>query len=310
MQDKINTTLVIIGTGPAGYTASIYASRYKIDNLVIGSIVGGQAGEAHKICNFPSYTNISGIELMTRFQKHAQDLGAKELFDTVTKITGKFGSFTIHTKNGKEISAKVILLATGLKRRNLNIPSEAKFLGKGVSYCATCDATFYKDQTVAVIGGSDAANTASIYLSEVAGKVFQIYRRSKLRGEPTWAEQVIQNPKIEVIYNTNVTEFKGSDKLESIVLDTPYKDSTTISVDGVFVEIGSEPDPTLSEQLGLKTDDKRIHVNPDQTTNIKGILAAGDITTGSNYFRQIITACGEAAVAAETTFWLLQKETG
>jgi thioredoxin reductase (NADPH) len=301
----MKTELAIIGAGPAGYTASIYASRYKIENLVIGETMGGQAAESHKICNFPSYPEISGFELMTRFQKHAQELGADELFDRVTNIEGKHGNFEIHTTSGKKVEANMIIIAAGNKRRKLGLDREKEFMGKGVSYCATCDAMFYKDKIVGVVGGSDAANTASLYLSEVAEKVYQIYRRAELRGEPTWKEQVLNKDNIEVIYETNVIGLEGDEKLERIVLDNKYIKKPYLNVDGLFIEIGSIPDITLSKSLDLEITKKGlIKVDDKQNTSMKGVLAAGDITTGSNQFKQIVTACGEAAVAAQSAYWL------
>ncbi len=303
----MRTQLAIVGIGPAGYTASVYASRYKIKNLLIGAAMGGQASESHSVCNFPSYPEVSGFELMQKFQSHAKQLGAEELIDTVTRIEGELGNFTLHTKTGKVIQAEAILMAIGNKRRKLGLVREEEFLGKGLSYCATCDAMFYQDKTVAVVGGSDAANTASIYLSEIAKKVYQIYRKDELRGEPTWKEEVLAKDNIEVIYNTNVIGLEGEEKLEGLTLDNPYKDKKVLLVDGIFIEIGFEPDTSLSKQLGLNTDKSGlIKVNKEQETNMPGVFAAGDITTASNKFRQIITACGEAAVAAESIYWAIK----
>jgi thioredoxin reductase (NADPH) len=304
----METTLAIIGTGPAGYTASIYASRYKIPNLIIGESMGGQAAESHSICNFPSHPEISGAELMTKFQNHAKKEGGKIKFDKITTIQGEFGNFSLHTASKKTIKAKAIILAIGTKRRKLGLDKENQFLGKGVSYCATCDAMFYQDKTVAVIGGSDSANTASIYLSEVAKKVYQIYRGDKLRGEPSWVDEVKQKENVEIIYNTNIIGLKGDDTLEQLLLDNSYKDKKHLEVDGMFIEIGSVPDKTLSKQLDLDiTNSGLIKVDDKQSTNRKGIFAAGDITDASNQFRQIITACGEAAVASQSAYWLLKK---
>jgi thioredoxin reductase (NADPH) len=304
----MRTKLAIVGTGPAGYTASIYASRYKIKNMLIGAAMGGQASESHAVCNFPSYPEVSGFELMQKFQSHAKQLGAEELIDTVTEIEGELGNFTLHTKTRKEIQAEAILIAIGNKRRKLGLVREKEFLGKGLSYCATCDAMFYQDKTVAVVGGSDAANTASIYLSDIAKKVYQIYRGDELRGEPTWKEEVLAKDNIEVVYDTNVIGLEGEDKLEGLSLDNPYKDKKVLLVNGVFIEIGFEPDTSLSKQLGLNTDESGlIKVNKKQETNVPGVFAAGDITTASNKFRQIITACGEAAVAAESIYWTIKE---
>lgn len=301
--------LIIIGSGPAGLTASVYASRYKVKHVIIGEALGGLAFEAHKICNFPSEEDISGMDLIAKIQKHAESLGASLIMDKIVGIDNKDGMFKITTLGEKEFFSDALLLAVGTERRRMNLPDEGKFIGKGVSYCATCDAMFYRDKTVAVIGGSDSANTASLYLAKVAKKVYQIYRRGKLRGEEMWIEQIHHDKKIEVIFNTQVVELKGKDLLEKIILNKPYKGGQELKIDGLFVEIGTVPQKLLAEELGLETDEKKyIKVGLDQLTSHPGVWAAGDITTNSNYFHQIITACAEGAVAAESIFKFLQEK--
>jgi len=302
--------LIIIGAGPAGLTASIYASRYKINHLVIGYALGGLAFDAHKICNFPTEVEISGAELTRRMQNHMEHLGGKLLLDEVRDIKrDDDGRFRIITQNNQEeFLTKTIVLAIGTKHRRLNLPEEEKFLGKGISYCATCDAMFYRDKVVAVYGGSDSANTASIYLSQVAKKVYQIYRRDKLRGDPSWIEQVLKNEKIEVIYNRRIVGLKGENKLEKIILDNEYQRKKEIEVDGLFIEIGTVPDDKLIKKLNLETDENGyIKVKNDQQTSQEGVWAAGDITNNSNNFRQIITACSEGAIAVNSIFDYLNK---
>ena len=304
--------LVIIGAGPAGLTASIYASRYKIKNLVIGESLGGLAFEAHKICNFPTEQEISGMELISKMQKHVESLGSLILMDKIIAIDENFDNeFKIITQNGKKILAQTILLATGTEHRKMNLPDEDKFIGHGVSYCATCDAMFYRNKIVAVIGGSDSANTASLYLAKIAKKVYQIYRRDKLRGETLWIEQILKSSKIEVIYNTQIKSLKGSKKLEKIILDQPYQNKQELAIDGLFIEIGALPQKYLVNSLNLETNDNGyIKVGGDQKTNQIGIWSAGDITTASNNFHQIITACSEGAVAVESIFKFLQEKKG
>jgi len=291
--------LIIIGTGPAGYTASIYASRYKLDHLLIGKVIGGLASEAHKVCNFPSEESISGIDLMMKFRKNAASLGVKEVNDEVIGIIQKDKIFEIKTRTKKTFKSKTILLAIGTHRRKLNLPNEEKYIGKGVSYCATCDGPLYKDKIAAVVGGSDAANTSSLYLAQIAKKVIQIYRKDKLRGDPTWADQVVKSKKIEVLYNSEIKDLVGNGKLEAVVL----QDGKKIEIDGLFIEIGSIPNNVFLKKLGIKCDkNDYIFVDEAQRTNIEGIWAAGDITTASNGFRQIITACSEGAIAANSIF--------
>jgi thioredoxin reductase (NADPH) len=296
--------LVIIGAGPAGLTASIYASRYRINHLVIGESLGGLAFEAHKICNYPSEKEIKGFELVKKIQDSASALGAEILTDKVLEISDS-NCFKIKTQNKKEILAKNILLATGTEHRKLNIENEDKFLGHGVSYCATCDAMFFKDKKVAVVGGSDSANTASLYLSELAEKVYQIYRRDKLRGDPTWVNQIMKNNNIELIFNNQVKELKGEDALESLILEKSYNKTNELSISGLFIEIGTVP---KKDFLDLEKDEKGyVKVDKSQKTSKDNIWAAGDITNGSNNFRQIVTACSEAAVAVEDIFKNIQK---
>lgn len=309
LEKKDSHFLIIIGAGPAALAASIYASRYKVKHLVIGKALGGQIFEAHRICNFPTEKDISGAELATKMREHAEFLGDKILTEEVIDISKENNKFKIITQSEKTFFAKTILLATGTEHRRLNLPGEDKFIGRGISYCATCDALFYKDKTVAVVGGSDSANTATLYLAEIAQKVYQIYRGDKLRGETAWINQIEENEKIEVIYGTEVIGLKGKDKLEKIKLSKNYKDQDEINVDGLFIEIGAVPQKTLIEKLSLATDESGyVKVGADQTTNQKGIWVAGDITNGSNNFRQIITACSEGAIAAENIFQFIQKE--
>jgi len=298
--------LAIIGTGPAGYTASIYASRYTLSHILVGAISGGQTSESHLIQNFPSYIEIPGPELVKKFREHALSYSPDVLTDTITSISGSSGAFTLKTISRKEIHAKSLLFATGMKRRKLGIEKEDEYLGKGLTYCATCDGFFFKDKTVAVVGGSDSANTASLYLADIASHVYQIYRKDKLRGEPAWANKVAQHPNITVIYNTSVIDLKGEGTLESVILDTEYNNSKKLETDGLFVEIGAIPDTTLSSPLGVRTTDTGyIMVNNTQATNVPGVWAAGDITTGSNNFHQILTASAEGAVAIENIYTTL-----
>lgn len=300
--------LCIIGNGPAGLMASVYASRYNIKHIIVGDLPGGLMTSSHKICNFPSYNEISGIDLSEKMYQQAAALGAAQKFSRVENISESDNVFNLTLSDKSEIQAKTVLLATGTKHKHLGLPKEDNFLGKGISYCATCDAMFYKDKVVAVIGGGDSANTASLYLAEVATKVYQIYRGEKLKGEPAWVDQIKINPKIEVIYNTNVVELLGEDKLSAIKIKNGDEEKT-LDVDGLFVEIGSQPETSLIDSLGLKTDaGKYIEVSASQETSRRGIWAAGDITTGSDNFRQIITACSEGAIAAQSIFKRLQSE--
>ncbi len=301
--------VAIVGSGPAGLSASIYASRYKLKNIVFGKLPGGTITEAHMVCNYPGLENISGIELGQKMLKQVQNLGAQYLPLSVVDVKKENEIFKILTDDQKEYFAKTIIFATGTDRNKLAIPKEDEYLGRGLSYCVTCDAMFYKEKVVAVIGGSSAATMAAVMLSDIAKKVYIIYRGTELRGDPTWAQQLLERDNIEVIYQTLVVDLQGEDRLERVKLSKAYKDSEYLDVDGIFVEIGSEPNISLPVKLNIKVDDHNyIVVDNQQQTSIEGIWAAGDCTTNSNYLKQVVTAVGEGAVAANSIYSYLNTK--
>jgi len=305
MNTKIHD-LIIIGAGPAGLAASIYASRYKISHLVVGKEPGGQAVEAHKVENWPGTLSISGFDLGRKMREHAEKLGAEIFMDSVSGIKKIDDVFEI-TTHTNQYQAKNIILASGMEYRKLQIPGEAEFKGKGVSYCPTCDAAFFKDKIVAVVGGANSAASAALLLSEHASRVYLDYRGEKLKVDPAYQEKISKNEKIEVIYSTNIREIKGEKSVEKIILDNKYNENDELEVQGVFIEIGSEPGVELAKQVGVNVDEQGfIIVNPDQSTNVLGIWAAGDATNGSNKLRQIVTAAAEGAVAAGSVYKKLQ----
>lgn len=294
--------LAIIGNGPAGLSAAVYAARYKVDQILIGDLPGGLMTSSHKICNFPSQIEISGAELSQKMADQIKALEVPEKFARVDSILEESGIFHLTLSNKEIVKAKTILLATGTKHRHLGLPNEEALTGRGISYCATCDAMFFANKVVAVIGGSDSANTASLYLAQVATKVYQLYRGEKLRGEVAWIDQIKANPKITVLYKTQVTEIIGDKKVTGLKAG-----DMELEVDGIFVEVGSDPDQTLIKQLALETDEGGyIRTKANQSTSHQGVWAAGDITTNSDYFKQIITACSEGSIAAQDIFKHLQ----
>lgn len=306
MQDIYDTA--IIGCGPAGLSASIYASRYRLKNIVFGKIIGGTVIDAHKVCNYPGASDVSGLELAQRMYNQAQEEGGIFPLESITDIKKDKNLFKLISDSGKEYLSKTVILATGTKRNKLNVPGEDKYLGKGVSYCATCDAMFYKDKTVGVVGGSNAATMAATMLADVAKDVYIIYRGKELRGEPAWIDDVKSKSNVHILFETLVTELRGNDVLESLKLSKKYNDSDILNVNGLFIEIGSEPNDTLSLKLGLELDEKQyIKVDKRQATSIEGIWAAGDCTTNSNMFQQVVTAVGEGAVASNSIYCYLKE---
>lgn len=300
--------VAIVGSGPAGYSASIYLSRYKLSNIIFGKMIGGTISEAHKVCNYPGVCDISGLELGMKFQKQATDQGAKIAVESVTDIKKENDIFSILTDKGNIYSAKTIILATGTDRNKLAIPKEDQYVGKGLSYCATCDAMFYKNKKVAVVGGSNAATMAATMLADIASEVYIIYRGTELKGEPAWIEQVLQKENVKTIFQTLVTDLEGEPRLQRVKLSKPYNDSDYLDIDGLFVEIGSEPNITLPLKLNLALDKQNyIEVDQRQATSINGVWAAGDCTTNSNKFKQVVTAVSEGAVAANSIYCHLKQ---
>jgi thioredoxin reductase (NADPH) len=299
--------LIIIGAGPAGLTASIYASRYKLNHLLLGATIGGQINEIRQLENWPGDISVSGFDLLSRFVEHAKSLGVSPQNESVVSVK-KNAENIFEVETGKNThKTRAVIMAMGTEYRKMNIPGEKKLTGRGVSYCATCDAMFFREKVVSVIGGGNSAVTAALGLSDFASKVYLIYRGDRFPAEPIWLDKLAANSKIEPIKNTNVIEIKGEQKVEKIILDKAYNDKTYLETDGVFVEIGSDPGVELAERLGVETDEQGfIKVNADMSTNVPGVFAAGDITTGSNKFRQIITATAEGAVAANGAYKMLK----
>lgn len=294
--------LIILGSGPAGLSASIYASRYKINHLVIGSEIGGYLNEIHKVENYPGFESISGIELAQKMAAHAKFFGAEIKQEIIERIEKKDGGFEIKTNAGN-YQAKFLIYSIGTSARKLGIPGEDEFKGRGVSYCATCDGPFFKDKNVVVVGGANSAAVAALMLAEHATKVTLFYRGEKVRCTPTYAQQMEKNPKIEVVCCTNLKEIKGENKVEKIMLDNPYNGNNEFETDGVFIEVGSNPNNSLITALGVETDETGyIKTKPDQSTNLEKFFAGGDITTNSNGFRQIITATAEGAIAVYSVY--------
>jgi len=287
--------LIIIGAGPAGLTAAVYAARYKLKTLVIGKFPGGLAGEAYEVCNFPSYGKILGFQLMKKMIEQVKEIGVEIKMQEVSDINNKNG-FEVITYKEKYFSKKLVL-ALGSERRMLQLENEKEFIGKGVSYCATCDSAFYKEKVVGIVGGSDAAITAALLLAKHAKKIYIIYRKDRFsKAEPIWIEQLEKEKRITPLFNSVVTKLIGKGKLEEVEINEKEK----LKVDGLFVEIGSVPNIELAKKLKLKLEKDYIVVDKEQRTNVAGILAAGDVT--NNSFKQIITACAEGAVAAKTIY--------
>lgn len=299
--EKNQYDLVILGGGPAGLSAALYAGRFKMKTVMFTEIIGGTLTWISAIENYPGFERISGFDLSQKLLKHAKQYGLEVRQETVTDVF-KYdsGCFRISTKS-QTVKAKAVIFASGTKVRKLGVPGEEKFSGRGVHYCAVCDGYFYKNKTMAVIGGSDSAAQEALLLSDLAKKVYIIYRRDRLRAEPINRERVEKNPKIEIITNNNIKEIKGDKSVKSVLLDNPYKGSKELKLDGLFVEIGRIPLSDLAKKMGVKTNDiGEIITDKESKTNISGVFAAGDIV--DSCFKQIITGAANSVIAAYSAY--------
>jgi len=295
--------VAILGGGPAGISAAIYASRYRLKTLIVSPDIGGWAGKAVSVENLPSYTAIPGKELKSRYTEHLKANDIDIVKGSARKISKAAGGFDIESSSGTQ-QARYVIYALGTQKRKLNVPGEDEFLGKGVCLCATCDAPFFKGKNVAVIGGNDSGTTSALLIAEYADAVTIVEMQDRLPSEPVWLDKIEKNPKMSVITSDTVAEIKGGNVVESVLLNSGKE----LKVDGVFIEVGSIPDTEMTKELGVELDQwGHVKVNPAQRTNIGGFYAAGDLSTGSNYMRQIVAAQAEGAIAAKDIYKRIAK---
>lgn len=299
--------VIILGGGPAGLSAAMYAARLKLRVLLIAGLRGGTVVNTNDITNWPGIKKIDGVNLARQLEEHALEYGVEIKDSIATKAQKTNDGFLVETATGEQYNAKSLIIATGTDVRKLGVKGESEFTNRGVHYCALCDGFFYTDRVVAVIGGSDSAVKEALILTQWAKKVYIIYRKDKLRAEPTNLERLRANDKIELITNTNVIEIKGDENgVSSILLDRPYKNNNELSVNGVFVEIGRIPNSDLARQLSIKTNESgEIITDKEARTNVAGVFAAGDVTNLS--FKQAITAAAEGVIAAHSAYEYVNK---
>jgi thioredoxin-disulfide reductase len=307
MTEKIYD-LIIIGGGPAGITAGIYALRQKLDTLLITKIFGGQVLEkAIKIENYPGFEEISGKELIERFKKQLMRYDIKIEIDEVKKIKKEDNVFIVETVSQKQFKSFAVIVATGAEPRMLKVKGEKEFLGKGVSYCVTCDGPLFKEKKVAVIGGGNAGFEAAIFLANFASKIYILEFSDKARADKENQELAQKTGKIELILKAKVKEIRGEKLVQSLIYqDLETGEDREIFVDGVFIEIGRVPATFFLKDLVDFNEKNEILVEPETTaTKTLGLFAAGDCNQG--IVKQIVTACGEGAKAAISAYNYLQK---
>ena len=300
--------LIIIGAGSAGLTAAIFAKRRQLSTLVLSKDVGGQANLAHMVENYPGAEPMLGMQLMQKFYKQAQSFGAEFLFEEVVSLEKKDDLFSVKTEKN-EFLGKSIILAFGLKHRKLGVLGEEELTGKGITYCANCDAPLYKNKIVAVIGGGNSALDAAEYLSKIAVNVYLIHRRNEFRGEQILQNKIKNTANVEILLNTVVNKFIGENKLNSVILENvETKEQKELKLDGAFIEAGFELKTDFIKNLVNLTEQNHIEIYPSGQTSQDGIFAAGDATNVP--YKQIVISAGQGAIAALSAYQYITQKTG
>lgn len=293
--------VIIIGSGPAGYTAGIYAARAGLKPLLIASSVeaGGELMKTTEVENYPGFPNgLQGPELMDAFRAQAERFGTEVLLDDVVEVDLRGQTKIVKTGNGQSFESKTVILATGAAYRELGLPREKELSGYGISWCATCDGFFFREKVIAVVGGGDSAMEEATFLTRFASKVYLIHRRDSFKASKIMQERALANPKIEVVWNTEVIELLGEGKLSGVTLRNTVDGSTSnLDLDGLFIAIGNDPRVWLVENQVELTEEKFIKVEGRSSkTSLPGVFAAGDVIDPT--YRQAITAAGSGCVAA------------
>ena len=283
--------IAVIGGGPAGMTAGLYAKRAGLSVVILEkNFFGGQIVNSHNVDNYPGLPGISGYDLSDKFINQLKELEVEMKNKNVVScdLTGEIKKINLRKE---EILARSVIIATGARPRKLGILGEEQYIGRGVSYCATCDGAFYKDKIVAVNGGGNTALDDALYLANFSKKVYLIHRRDTFRGAKTTLDKIKKNEKIEVITNNEITKIKGNEKLESIVL----KDNKELLIDGLFIAIGNEPETEIFKGQVELTEGGYIKTNKNLETNLKMVYGAGDVI--DKKLRQVVTAQNDGAIA-------------
>lgn len=298
---------LIIGSGPAGLAAALYAARANLEPVVLsGMDLGGQVSKTGAIENYPGFPSIEGPEMVSAFQQQAEQFGAEIVYDSATEVDLSIHPFKV-TTYGSKYFAESLIIATGASIRELGVPGETEFTGRGVSYCATCDGHFFKEKDLVVVGGGDSALKEGIFLTRFANSVTIVHRRDELRAGPYLANKAKENPKINFVWDTIVTEIIGDGTVNSVRLKNKKTgDEEVRSIDGVFIFIGHDPNTELfkdqleTDENGYLVLDKKMH------TSLPGVFAAGEV--GDPYFQQVIVSAGMGAAAAMEVVEFLEEE--
>jgi thioredoxin reductase (NADPH) len=294
----VNYDVLILGAGPAGLTAAIYASRARLATLLVEkTFPGGQLMMCAHVENYPGYLGGPGIQLSEIMRQQAEKFGTESKCAEITNVDFSGREKVVYTAENEEIRSKTVILCLGAKPRRLNVPGETEFSGKGVSYCAVCDGALFKDKTIAVVGGGDTAVEDAVFLTRYAPVVHLIHRRDKFRAQRIIQERALANPSIKVHWNTVVKEISGKESVDYLVLENVLTgERSCLATDGVFILIGNEPNTRMLEGQIELDDLGYVLTDENMQTNVPGVFAAGDVRRKS--LRQIITACADGAIAA------------
>jgi len=312
MSSENTYDVAIVGSGMAGLSAGLYTARYELSTVVIGDLLGGATSTAWTIENYPGYKEIDGYDLIVKVKEQNEALGVNIINDRVASLKKVKDGFELSLRDGGDhtITAKAVILAVGAARRKLGVAKEDEYgKGKGVHYCATCDAPLYKEKIIGIVGGGDASVKGMNLAVQYADKIHAFVRGDQLKAEPINYERLqphIESGKVEVHFKTEIKELLGSDRLTGV----KTSDGKEIPLDGLFIEIGAVPEVELAQELGVELDKHGyIGVNAMMETNVPGIYAAGDTTNFFGHFKQDITAAAMGAVAATSAFHHVQDST-
>lgn len=308
MTKESSYDVLIAGQGAAAYAAALYAARYQIKPVVAGEEFGGETAIGGQIENYPGFVDIDGFDLMTKFRDQAIKYEVPIVTENVVDVRKEGKGFVSELTDGSKIRSLAVILAIGRERRTLGLPHEKEWMGRGVSYCSTCDAPLYKNKkAVAVVGGGNSAVEGAILLSKYAKDVYLVYRKDEFtRPDPINVTLMNDQENLHQVTGTEIVELLGDDQkgLTGIRLSKPFDGKESIDVDGIFIEIGADPRVEIPKRLGveLNPETDEVHVDRVMKTNVPGLFAAGDLTDGSGYLKQTVTAAAQGAIAALSAY--------
>ena len=296
--------VMIAGQGAAGFAAALYAARYQMKTIVLGETFGGETATGGNIENYPGFAEIDGFELMMKFKEQVEGYGVPIVAENVASVEHDGHLFRATTSEGAAFTSTAVVLAVGRERRKLGLEHEEEWIGRGVSFCSTCDAPLHRGNVVAAVGGGNAAVEGAVLLGKYARQVYVVYRKDSFtRPEPVTLRLLDEAENVRPLFNTNVVELKGANGLEGVVLDRPVDGSTELALDGLFIEIGADPRVDIPNQLGLELNEgNEVIVDKTMRTNVPGVLAAGDLTDASGDLKQTVTAAAQGAIAATSAY--------